>query len=79
MISAMYFFAGALGQTTELWSFALLVPPVLLDAGRALLISVLFGVANLVVSLPGIFFVRSGRAGLIPPEPAPLAPGSTTE
>jgi glycosyltransferase 2 family protein len=106
MVGAMYCFAGALGPISELWSFALLVPPVLLvstlplsiggwgtrevaavllwgtvgvEAGRALLISVLFGAATLLVSLPGIFFFRSGRAARISPVPASPAAGSTTE
>jgi glycosyltransferase 2 family protein len=89
MSGAMYLFAVALGQSTALWPFVLLVPPVLLahtlpismggwgtrevaavvlwgsigiGPGTALLISVLFGVANLVVSLPGVFFLGSGRS-----------------
>jgi glycosyltransferase 2 family protein len=106
MSLAMYLFAVALGQNTELWSFVLLVPPVLLahtlpisiggwgtrevaavwlwgsigiGAGNALLISVLFGLASVVVSLPGIFFIRSGRVSAALPKLRRTASSSSVE
>lgn len=100
MSASMYLFAAALGQNIEIWSFILLVPPVLLvhtlpisiggwgtreiaavllwetigiGATNAVLISVMFGVANLVISLPGVFLVRSRKRDVVPVRPQPPA------